>query len=139
MNKVKKKVSPRKTTPKPATIAKKVLSGKTISKAERSRLTPQLLATLALEGHLQLTMPERFRLPKSTLAQLAFSRAVPLSRRERDRFSPEVLAQLAMEGHVKLDANEYERVPYSYRMLFPERFATKRPTKKLGTKRAKAL
>ncbi|MEX2169544.1 MAG: hypothetical protein WD851_09545 [Pirellulales bacterium] len=105
----------------PTGIARKILNGQHVPEEERQRLPPHLLAFLALRGHFELSMRDRFRLPKSTLVQLAISRTITLTRRERDRLSPIILAQLAVGGHVHLDSDEYQRIPRSIRALLEEK------------------
>lgn len=102
---------------RPSQIALKWVQGRRINSGDRLRLTPALLAILAMGRYIELTEVERYRLPISKLVQLALTGAVTLSRRERDRLNPIELAKLVVAGRVLLEADEFQRLPRSVREL----------------------
>jgi hypothetical protein len=99
-------------------IAIKAIGGGTLTSAERDRLTPSLLATLANGGHLALTREERARLSPELLGDLAIGGVIKLTREERNRFPAELLVQLAIGKAVELEADEFKRLPPHLRQLF---------------------
>jgi hypothetical protein len=96
---------------RPSEIALLAVTGEKISDEERGRLSPSMLALLAVGGHLELKQIERYRLPISTLFALAAARMITLSRRERDRLSASRLAQLVVGGQVLIGPEEFKRLP----------------------------
>src|SRR3954462_12190663 len=77
---------------------------------ERSMISPQLLAQLAIGGHITLTPSDRRRLPKTTLALLATGGFIELTRYERDSFNQHTLVLLAVSGRTTLQATEFIRL-----------------------------
>jgi hypothetical protein len=73
-------------------------------------VSPQLLAQLAIGGHITLTPSDRRRLPKTTLALLATGGFIELTRYERDSFNQHTLALLAVSGRTTLQATEFVRL-----------------------------
>jgi hypothetical protein len=91
--------------------------------AERSMLSPQLLAQLAIGGHIILTPADRRRLPKTTLALLATGGFIELTRYERDSFNQHTLAVLAVSGRTTLQATEFVRLSPDLQSLVKRRTA----------------
>jgi hypothetical protein len=90
-------------------LAKAITVG--LDEAERSMVAPQLLAQLAIGGHITLTPTDRRRLPKTILALLATGGFIELTRYERDSFNQHTLALLAIGGRTTLQATEFIRLP----------------------------
>ena len=110
-------------------IAAKVINGQPITAAERERLTPGLLVSLAIGRHLTLTPAERDRISEGPLSTLAISGIITLTRAERDRLSPGVLASLAISRCAKLDADELNRFEPAVRMIVQHAIADFRPSR----------
>jgi hypothetical protein len=89
-------------------LAKAISHG--LDDEERSLLSPQLLAQLAIGGHITLSPTDRRRLPKTTLAILATGGFIELTRYERDSFNQHTLALLAVSGRTTLQATEILRL-----------------------------
>ena len=91
--------------------------------AERSLVAPQLLAQLAIGGHITLTPSDRRRLPKTTLALLATGGFIELTRYERDSFNQHTLALLAATGRTTLQATEIIRLSPDLQSVVKKRMA----------------
>ncbi len=90
---------------------------------ERSMVSPQLLAQLAIGGHITLTPSDRRRLPKTILALLATGGFIELTRYERDSFNQHTLALLAVSGRTTLQATEFIRLSPDLQSLVKRRTA----------------
>jgi hypothetical protein len=82
-----------------------------LSEIERGKLSPTMLAQLAVGGHITLSPADRRRLPRTTLALLAIGGFIELTRYERDSFNSQTLALLAASGRVILQPSEFARLP----------------------------
>jgi hypothetical protein len=94
-----------------------------LDETERSMLSPQLLAQLAIGGHITLTPSDRRRLPKTTLALLATGGFIELTRYERDSFNQHTLALLAISGRTTLQATEFIRLSPDLQSVVKKRTA----------------
>jgi hypothetical protein len=90
---------------------------------ERSMVSPQLLAQLAIGGHITLTPSDRRRLPKTILALLATGGFIELTRYERDSFNQHTLALLAVSGRTTLQPTEFIRLSPDLQSLVKRRTA----------------
>lgn len=71
-------------------IANKVMSGHSITDAERNSLSPYMLAFLASGKNITLTRAERNRIDESLLASLVIGNHARLDPGEINRFSPSI-------------------------------------------------
>src|SRR4051812_23786540 len=92
-----------------------------LDEIERSMVSPQLLAQLAIGGHITLTPSDRRRMPKTILALLATGGFIELTRYERDSFNQHTLALLAVSGRTTLQATEFVRLSPDLQSLVKRR------------------
>lgn len=101
-------------------LTAEALLGKSLNEADRAKLSPSLLALLAVARRTTLSPADRRRLSKPALALLAVAGIVELTPQERDRLGPPELALLALNGRAELRASELDRLPRYLRTLVKE-------------------
>lgn len=101
-------------------LTAQAIIGKLPDDADLAKLSPSMLALLAIAGRAVLSSADRRRLSRPALALLALAGVVELTPQERERLGPPELALLALDGRTELRSSELDRLPRYLRTLVNE-------------------